>query len=238
MTEEDEQTPTPRGRTPKPTSDDYISQYKSGKKPIISYSAFVKKIKDFTKLIPDYTNELYFESGGRKVRATIEDEGGDSIHSFCFGRATEVDVDFEKIIERDLKDLVIPQKKPQRVLLDTGVLLACQVKPELIPNNLKDLLEAADLFYSPASIGQICEWLNGNEIIKDNIRRHDFIDHLIRGVMEVPITSKIKEDAMTLRGDFKGTMVEREIIACARNLNATVLSVREGIGGYGFVGNI
>lgn len=227
-----------RGKPKSPTADQYLAEYKAGNKPVVNSTAFKQKVKDFCELLPDYTDEFHFECGGRTMTIHYEADNVTEQKTYHFGRAKNVEVDFEKITTRQ-NTFSIPNNKPKKVLLDTGVLLILGIEPSLLIQEVSSLVKTADqVYYSPSSIGQIHEWLNGNEIIKDNIRRGDFIELLTRGLLEVPITSKIKEDAMTLRGEFKGTDIERETIACARNVGATVISVSENVAGYEFVGKV
>jgi PIN domain nuclease of toxin-antitoxin system len=123
-------------------------------------------------------------------------------------------------------------------LIDTGVLLTLQVSPKDISESWINKLSKSRLLYSASSIGEIQHWLNGDSIIRDTIRRHDFIELLTQGIYEIPIDSNIISEAMTLRGEFTGDINDRILVATARLHQATIITKNSAILNYDFVNSI
>ena len=217
-----------RGRKNGLSKEEAILALKAGRDPVLSTSLFLSHLKVWSELLAEGGLESFRYQSGRHIfrTALAAATSHETKSNMEFGLCRSVYVNLRAI--HGLVDEELGPSEPamsgSKFILDTGILLLLQVCPEKISEMWRDKLKKSKLYYSATSIGEIQAWLEGNEVIKDTVRRDDFLALLTNGCYEIPMDSKVMSEAMTLRGEFSGDLHDRIVVATARLQQATVLT--------------
>ena len=233
-------TPTKKrqGRKEGMTMDQAMVAVKAGLDPVLPTSLFQSNLKHWTKILAEgVVSSIRYESGKTVCRAALANRDKEVIGSKVeLGRCRDVMIDLTQVhgakSEQEISD---PDYYTGPFLLDTGILLTLQKEPETIKKEWLEKIYNSKLLVSISSIAQIHEWLNGDVIIKDNIRRIDFLEILCQGTFKIPLDEITITEAMNLRGDFNGTYHERIMVSTSQGQKATILTKSKAIVEYKYV---
>lgn len=223
------------------TKEESLLAYRAGQRPVLATSIYQQNLRVWTDLLASgEAEEVKFKSGQtilstKLSSAKSSSQGG----KLSFGRCTSVMAKLDRTHTEKIENLsdrepTNPEMLSGTIILDTGVLLLLQISPHLVSDAWKSKLAQSRVIYSSSAIGEIQNWLNGDDVIRDTIRRYDFIELLTEGCFEVPIDTNIISEAMTLRGDFDGDINDRILIATARLHQATIITKNQLILDYPF----
>ena len=229
-----------RGRKNGLSKEEAILSLKAGRDPVLSTSLFMGHLKVWSDLLAEGSVDSFRYQSGRHIFRTALSTAttGEFKSNMEFGLCRSVYVNLRAIhglVDEDLAPSEPSSAAGSKYILDTGILLLLQVNPERISSYWLDKLKKSKLYYSATSIGEIQAWLEGNDVIKDTVRREDFLALLTNGCHEIPMDSKVMSEAMTLRGEFSGDLHDRIIVATARLHQATVLTWNVLIKKYPYV---
>jgi PIN domain nuclease of toxin-antitoxin system len=213
---------------------------RGGQQPVIPSTLIRQHFKSFASLVIGGDVPFIKIRTNDGICSLGMPSGADSIMrsqslTYEIGRALDVEININKICEgafgsRD--DLLPAHGTP--LLLDTSTLVLLQTRPKEIRDDLRRAIKLFPCYASAWSLREIHEWLNGNILIKDNIRRQDYIERIQDGLGIIDVGKDILEESANLR-EFNGDLRQQIMAATARRLGATYVGFDEVLLTYPFI---
>jgi len=219
------------------SKDDYSSirgPILAGYDPVISSTSFRKDFKSFTDLLlKDGVEQLRVAT--REGEVIVKASNASAIKStrFKHSRALEAQVDISALSLQDLSPTELPPKGSE-ILLDPIACLLIQTQPQTIRGDLLSSLQHYHFSTTSATVRKVYQWIADNQVIKNTMRKKDFLYRLTEGLTIVDLDEDIMEES-TLLENFKGTVDEQLLVATARKRNAFLATTHQALINYEFV---